>query len=79
MFKKHSIVPVGRTGTDARNNEGYFCSELVAAAYKKIGLLEARKSSSQYWPGNDDSIYLIGLTYEINLSHLLCQKEPQIA
>lgn len=28
----------------------YFCSELVAAAYKKLGLLEQEKATTQYWP-----------------------------
>lgn len=37
---------------EARKNQGYFCSELVAAAYKKIGVLPAKKSSAQYWPGD---------------------------
>jgi hypothetical protein len=52
MFRQHSIVPGGKAETEARKNQGYFCSELVAAAYKKIGVLEANKSSAQYWPGN---------------------------
>jgi hypothetical protein len=28
----------------------YFCSELVAAFYKKLGLLPAEKATTQYWP-----------------------------
>jgi len=30
---------------------GYFCSELIAAAYKDIGLLDPLISASQYLPG----------------------------
>jgi hypothetical protein len=29
----------------------FFCSELVAASYKRLGLLPAKVSASQYWPG----------------------------
>ena len=32
------------------DERGYFCSELIAKAYKTAGLLEARKSSAKYWP-----------------------------
>lgn len=37
---------------ETNENEGYFCSELVASAYKKAGLLPSDVSSSNYWPGN---------------------------
>jgi uncharacterized protein YycO len=40
---------------DAENikeDKTYFCSELVASAYKCIGLLPTEVSASQYWPGN---------------------------
>lgn len=35
-----------------RENEdrGYFCSELVAKAYKSSGLLDEKKSCGRYWP-----------------------------
>ncbi len=32
-------------------NKGYFCSELIASAYKTLGLLPRHISSAQYWPG----------------------------
>jgi len=35
---------------DLQEKEGYFCSELAAAAYKHLGFLPKEKSSSQYWP-----------------------------
>lgn len=40
---------------DAENikaDKTYFCSELVASAYKCLGLLPKDVSASQYWPGN---------------------------
>jgi uncharacterized protein YycO len=32
------------------DDRGYFCSELIAKAYKSIGLLDEKKSSGRYWP-----------------------------
>lgn len=37
---------------ETNGNEGYFCSELVASAYKKAGILPSDVPSSNYWPGN---------------------------
>ena len=38
---------------DIINEEkSFFCSELVASAYKCLGLLPQEISASQYWPGN---------------------------
>ena len=31
--------------------EGYFCSELVATIYQKLGLLSDELAPSSYWPG----------------------------
>lgn len=36
-------------------DKSYFCSELVASAYKCLGLLPKDISASQYWPGNFSS------------------------
>ena len=36
----------------------YFCSELVAAAYKSLGLLSKEIASNKYWPGKMRLIYL---------------------
>ena len=33
-------------------DKSFFCSELVAAAYKRIGLLDPYKAASTYWPGD---------------------------
>ena len=37
---------------NACDNKGYFCSELVASAYKVLGILPKNISSAQYWPGS---------------------------
>jgi len=41
--------------------KSFFCSELVATAYKRLGLLEEDKSASKYWPGDfaGDNIALL--------------------
>lgn len=38
---------------DSEDKEkSYFCSELVAGAYKALGLLPKDVPASQYWPGS---------------------------
>ena len=47
---------------ETNENEGYFCSELVASSYKKAGLLPKEIPASNYWPGNfadERPLYLI--------------------
>ena len=34
-----------------KDTKSYFCSELIASAYKRIGLLPSDISATQYWPG----------------------------
>mmetsp|Transcript_70662 Transcript_70662/g.132243 ORF Transcript_70662/g.132243 Transcript_70662/m.132243 type:complete len:490 (-) Transcript_70662:84-1553(-) len=34
------------------DNRTYFCSELVAACLKRVGVLAGSKASTQYWPGS---------------------------
>ena len=36
----------------AEDKKGYFCSELVAMAYKTLGILPGKKPASRYWPGD---------------------------
>eukprot|EP00357_Protocruzia_adherens_P033023 CAMPEP_0115000164 /NCGR_PEP_ID=MMETSP0216-20121206/16592_1 /TAXON_ID=223996 /ORGANISM="Protocruzia adherens, Strain Boccale" /LENGTH=592 /DNA_ID=CAMNT_0002365205 /DNA_START=36 /DNA_END=1814 /DNA_ORIENTATION=+ len=36
-------------------DQSFFCSELIAAAYKEIGILPPELSASQYWPGSFSS------------------------
>ena len=33
-----------------KDTKSYFCSELIASAFKRIGLLPADVSATQYWP-----------------------------
>ena len=35
-----------------KDDKSYFCSELVASAYKCMGILPKEISASQYWPGS---------------------------
>eukprot|EP00940_MAST-03C_sp_MAST-3C-sp2_P003071 g3071.t1 len=39
-------------GIESEKQEGYFCSELVAAALKKMGFLGRRMANSYFWPGS---------------------------
>lgn len=39
-------------GNGPKNYEDFFCSQLIAAAYKTVGLLPNQRSTTQYWPGN---------------------------
>lgn len=48
LLKKESLVLDGEDFKDRT----FFCSELVAAAYKRLGLLPKERSSTQYWPGS---------------------------
>lgn len=38
-----------------RNDRTFFCSELVATAYKRCGILDKDIAASQYWPGEFSS------------------------
>lgn len=46
---------------DPREKKGFFCSELIATAYKVAGLIPDIKPSSKYWPGDfeDDKLQTI--------------------
>jgi len=48
LFRKKSRMDVETQLTDEK---GFFCSELVASAYKALGFLPSNISSGQYWPG----------------------------
>ena len=43
-----------RQDKDPKNKKGFFCSELIATALKKIEVLDKSKPSSKYWPGDFD-------------------------
>ncbi|CAD8122161.1 unnamed protein product [Paramecium sonneborni] len=45
-----NIMKLLQQQSDGLINRGYFCSELIAKAYKYCDLLPQQKASSQYWP-----------------------------
>ncbi|CAD8172778.1 unnamed protein product [Paramecium octaurelia] len=45
-----NIMKLLQQQSDGLINKGYFCSELIAKAYKYCQLLPQQKASSQYWP-----------------------------
>lgn len=53
---KMNLVKICRTKSkrdaaeEIKENKSYFCSELIASAYKRIGLLPEDVSATQYWP-----------------------------
>jgi len=48
--------------------KGFFCSQLVAAAYMNMGILSYEKSSSSYLPGNLSHNAMIPFNKGFNLS-----------
>ncbi|DAZ97400.1 TPA: hypothetical protein N0F65_011284 [Lagenidium giganteum] len=44
--------PTGSEGKASRSNRKYFCSSLIASAYKHVGWLDTTRSSSYFWPGS---------------------------
>ena len=38
----------GEENADAQSD--FFCSELIAKAYKRFGILNKKKGSNSYWP-----------------------------
>ncbi len=52
LLKRNSFVNDKKNKNGkSRHDDGYFCSELVAKAYKIAGILPAKKSACSYWPG----------------------------
>lgn len=47
LLKRFSVV-----NQQIDENRTFFCSELVAAVYKQIGLVDEQKAATQYWPGS---------------------------
>jgi len=58
LFRKKSLIKIEnistKKNTKTKNDSktGFFCSELVAAAYKELGLLDSQISATTYWPGH---------------------------
>lgn len=38
------------TTTETNKKKSYFCSELIAKAFKEMGIISIQTASSQYWP-----------------------------
>lgn len=47
IFRKKNLYDA----ENIKEDKSYFCSELVASAYKCMGILPKDISASQYWPG----------------------------
>ena len=47
-MKRVSVLNLKKVDDDRT----FFCSELVAAVYKNLDLLDWEKASTQYWPGS---------------------------
>ena len=47
MFRMQSTI---HKTEEEQKGRTYFCSELVAAFYKSLGILDPHKASTQYWP-----------------------------
>lgn len=52
MLKRFSVLEETEGIPSKVGKSSYFCSELVAALFKHLGILEKAKSSTQYWPGS---------------------------
>ena len=53
LFRKNSVMPMKDGELNLLNkSDGFFCSELIASAFKQMTLLEPKLSSAQFWPGN---------------------------
>ena len=50
-FKLSAAKLIGRHREERGAEEGYFCSELIASAYKRVGLLGEEEVASKIWPG----------------------------
>lgn len=51
-FSKLTNFTNGNDDSFIQRDQGFFCSELIAAAYKKLGLLPKDRPACKYWPGN---------------------------
>lgn len=45
-----AIKLIKQWSSQDKGKRSYFCSELVAKAYKMMGLIEKDKASARYWP-----------------------------
>lgn len=52
LFSNKSEVRLPLVVAYRDTQEGFFCSELIASAYKFVSLLDKTASSARYFPGN---------------------------
>eukprot|EP00828_Plagiopyla_frontata_P043350 TRINITY_DN6731_c0_g1_i1.p1 TRINITY_DN6731_c0_g1~~TRINITY_DN6731_c0_g1_i1.p1 ORF type:complete len:268 (-),score=39.93 TRINITY_DN6731_c0_g1_i1:177-980(-) len=52
LMQKQSVIQQQDQQAQKDKTREFFCSELVASAYKRAGLLPQDKSAMQYWPGD---------------------------
>jgi len=68
--------------TGDETQDGYFCSQLVAAAYKELGVLSSAEKTTSYWPGSfsdqaASSIRLIGAALSPEIQVFLTEEEKE--
>lgn len=51
QFQLSAAKLMGKS-SDSETQKGYFCSELLATAFKRCGLLRPEAVASKYWPGH---------------------------
>mmetsp|Transcript_2381 Transcript_2381/g.3400 ORF Transcript_2381/g.3400 Transcript_2381/m.3400 type:complete len:674 (+) Transcript_2381:54-2075(+) len=63
VYKPYSLRAIF---SNKESNDGYFCSQLVAAAYKEMGIIPSNRVTQSYWPGTfaasakKDALELLG-------------------
>ena len=63
---------------ESTSEEGYFCSELLATAFKRCGLMAQEVTASRYWPGHFSTEKKLELEGEARLGEeLLIDFEPE--
>jgi hypothetical protein len=63
---KYEINPKYILGMKKKKVKGYFCSELIIEAYKRIGIVPARARSWLYFPGefSNSNVLQNGASYD---------------
>jgi len=51
QVKTTHLLLTQRSTPNLEQANTYFCSELIAKAFKKMGIIEDKKSSASYFPG----------------------------
>lgn len=72
LLKQNSLSPNDRSSTNS--DDGYFCSELVAKAFKVSKLLDSNKACSSFWPidfAQEKRLKLKGATLEREVTVVL--------